>query len=125
MAAYTIKDMRERFNIPSSTLRYYEDIGLFPEVKRTKTNQRIYTDAHIERLCAINCFKRTGLPMTKIRDFFEYAEDLCTHIDDIILMMENHEKNILPRSLNVARILRRINASMQGGRPRCSECYSD
>lgn len=94
MNTYTIKEMREKFDIPSSTLRYYEEIGLFPEVKRTKTNQRIYTDEHIDRLHAINCFKRTGLPITQIHDFFEYSENIPCHIDEIILMMENHEKNI-------------------------------
>lgn len=95
MNTYTIKEMREKFDIPSSTLRYYEDLGLFPEVKRTKTNQRIYTDDHVNRLHTINCFKRTGLPMAKIHDFFEYSENLPDHIDDIIPMMENHEKNII------------------------------
>ena len=74
MNTYTIKEMREKFDIPSSTLRYYEEIGLFPEVMRTETNQRIYTDEHIDRLHAINCFKRTGLPMAKMHDFFEYAD---------------------------------------------------
>lgn len=44
MNTYTIKEMREKFDIPSSTLRYYEEIGLFPKVMRTETNQRIYTD---------------------------------------------------------------------------------
>lgn len=95
MNTYTIKEMREKFDIPSSTLRYYEDLGLFPEVKRTKTNQRIYTDEHIDRLNAIHCFKRTGLPMAQIHDFFRYAEDLHGHIDDIIQMMEDHEKDII------------------------------
>ena len=93
MNTYTIKEMREKFDIPSSTLRYYEEIGLFPEVMRTETNQRIYTDEHIDRLHAINCFKRTGLPMAKMHDFFEYAENLPCHIDDIIDMMEDHEKD--------------------------------
>lgn len=95
MNTYTIKEMREKFDIPSSTLRYYEEIGLFPKVMRTETNQRIYTDEHIDRLHAINCFKRTGLPMAKMHDFFEYAENLPCHIDDIIDMMEDHEKDII------------------------------
>lgn len=95
MKTYTIGEMREKFDIPSSTLRYYEEIGLFPEVKRTETNQRIYTEEHVERIHAINCFKRTGLPMAKIHDFFEYSTDISSHIDDIIFMMEDHEKNMI------------------------------
>ncbi len=127
MCTYTIKQIREKFNIPSSTLRYYEDLGLFPEVKRTKTNQRIYTDEHIDRLNAIHCFKRTGLPMAQIHDFFEYAKDLHGHIDDIILMMENHEKDIICQMEKMqqdlehiqqkVRFYNRIKTAMEDGTP--------
>ena len=108
MNTYTIKEMREKFNIPSSTLRYYEEIGLFPEVKRTGTNQRIYTDEHIDRLHAIHCFKRTGLPITKIQDFFKYSEDLPRHIDEIIIMMEDHEKDIIRQMEKMRQDLKHI-----------------
>ena len=57
--------------------------------------QRVYTDEHIDRLQAITCFKRTGLPMSKIHDFFEYAENLRDNIDKVVDMMENHEKYIV------------------------------
>ena len=76
MNTYTIKEIRDKFNIPSSTLRYYEETGLFPRVERTETNQRIYTDEHIDRLHAINCFKRTGLSISKMYDFFEFSKNL-------------------------------------------------
>jgi Predicted transcriptional regulators len=95
MNTYTIKEIRDKFNIPSSTLRYYEETGLFPRVERTETNQRIYTDEHIDRLHAINCFKRTGLSISKMYDFFEFSKNLPCHIDDIIFMMEDHERNII------------------------------
>lgn len=108
MKTYTIREMREKFDIPSSTLRYYEEIGLFPEVKRTETNQRIYTEEHVGRLHAINCFKRTGLPMAKMRDFFEYSTDISSHIDDIILMMEDHEKDIIEQMEKMQEDLKHI-----------------
>lgn len=95
MNTYTIKEIRDKFNIPSSTLRYYEETGLFPRVERTETNQRIYTDEHIDRLNAINCFKRTGLSISKMYDFFEFSKNLPCHIYDIIFMMEDHERNII------------------------------
>ena len=71
MNTYTIRDLSLRFNVPSSTLRYYEDMGLLENVGRTENNQRIYTDEHIRRLEGINCFKRTGLPIAKIQEFYK------------------------------------------------------
>ena len=133
MNTYTIKEIREKFDIPSSTLRYYEEIGLFPEVKRTETNQRIYTDEHIDRLHAIHCFKRTGLPISKIQEFFQYSKDLPRHIDDIILMMENHEKDIICQMEKMqqdlthiqqkVRYYNRIKAAMEQNEP--WPCFED
>ena len=95
MKTYNIREIGQIFDVPSSTLRYYEELGILPEVKRDEHKQRVYTDEHIDRLRAITCFKRTGLPMSKIHDFFEYAENLRDNIDKVVDMMENHEKYIV------------------------------
>ena len=95
MKTYHRREIGQIFDVPSSTLRYYEELGILPEVKRDEHKQRVYTDEHIDRLQAITCFKRTGLPMSKIHDFFEYAENLRDNIDKVVDMMENHEKYIV------------------------------
>ena len=95
MKTYNIREIGQIFDVPSSTLRYYEELGILPEVKRDEHKQRVYTDEHIDRLQAITCFKRTGLPMSKIHDFFEYAENLRDNIDKVVDIMENHEKYIV------------------------------
>ena len=95
MKTYNIREIGQIFDVPSSTLRYYEELGILPEVKRDEHKQRVYTDEYIDRLQAITCFKRTGLPMSKIHDFFEYAENLRDNIDKVVDMMENHEKYIV------------------------------
>ncbi|MBO5228668.1 MAG: MerR family transcriptional regulator [Lachnospiraceae bacterium] len=94
MKEYTIKEISNLFNVPSSTLRYYEDIGLLVNVGRTNNNQRIYTEEHLSRLKAIDCFKNTGLPITKMLDFFKYENNLAENIDNIITLVTEHEKSI-------------------------------
>lgn len=47
------------------------------------------------------------------------------HVMDIIADAKSIRLDVLLRLLNIARILRRINIHMQGGRLSCSECYSD
>ena len=44
---YTIREMSERFGLPASTLRYYEEIGLLTDVIHTESKKRIYTQQHI------------------------------------------------------------------------------
>lgn len=42
MDTYTIKEVSEMFHLPSSTLRYYEDLGILTNVERSKSGQRVY-----------------------------------------------------------------------------------
>lgn len=50
MDTYTIKEVSEMFHLPSSTLRYYEDLGILTNVGRSKSGQRVYIQGHINRL---------------------------------------------------------------------------
>ena len=92
---YTIRQISDLFKLPPSTLRYYEDLGLLTNVIHTASGARIYNQSHIDRLGGIMCFKRTGLSIAKIRQFYCYEEDLNAHAHDISQMMIDHEQDIL------------------------------
>ncbi|MDO5517938.1 MAG: MerR family transcriptional regulator [Clostridium sp.] len=91
MKTYTIKEVSEMFNFPASTLRYYEETGILPDVKRTSSGQRIYTYEHLCRLGAICCFKRTGMSISQLKDFFKYEENESEHIDDMLSLLNNQK----------------------------------
>ena len=93
MNTYTIREISERYHLPASTLRYYEEIGLLEHVGRTVNHQRIYTEEHIRRLDGINCFKNTGLPIAKIQEFYLYESDIPANIDKIIALVTKHEED--------------------------------
>ena len=92
---YTIRELSQKYNLPSSTLRYYEDMGLLTDVIHTEKGARIYTQKHIERLEGILCFKRTGLPIAKIQEYYRYETNIEEHIDAIVTMMSEQEQDIL------------------------------
>lgn len=94
MSEYSIKEISDKYNLPHSTLHYYEEIGLLENVERNKSGRRIYNDCHICRLDAIICFKNTGMSISDIKKFFMYEKNLETHIDEITYLMEKHNKNI-------------------------------
>lgn len=91
MKTYTIKEVSLMFDLPASTLRYYEDMALLEGVERNESKQRIYTKEHICRLNAINCFKNTGLSIAKIKEFFILEKDTANNIDKIINLLKEHE----------------------------------
>lgn len=67
---YTIGQISEMFNIPVSTLRYYDKEGLFPNMKR-ESNIRKFDDSEIETLRIIECLKKSGMDIKDIRRYME------------------------------------------------------
>ena len=55
---YSISDLSKKFDLPASTIRYYEKIGLLENVEHANSYRRVYNDSHIDRLNAIECFKK-------------------------------------------------------------------
>lgn len=94
MAEYTIQEISRMFHIPSSTLRYYEESGILPDIKRTSSGQRIFTDWHIKRLNAICCFKNTGMTIAQLKDFFSYEDSELENIDKILSLLEERKETV-------------------------------
>ena len=53
----TIAEASKKLNLSAYTLRYYEKIGLIPEVSRTKSGIRNYTEKDLEHLQSVICFR--------------------------------------------------------------------
>ena len=71
---YTIGQVSDIFNIPISTLRYYDKEGLFPYLKRSG-NIRKFSDSELEAIGIIECLKKSGLEIREIKQFFRWVEE--------------------------------------------------
>ena len=69
---YTIGQISSMFNIPVSTLRYYDKEGLFPDIQRN-SGIRKFTDKEIETLHVIECLKKSGLEIKNIKQFMKWC----------------------------------------------------
>ncbi|MGN1168072.1 MAG: MerR family transcriptional regulator [Lachnospiraceae bacterium] len=78
---YTIGQVAEMFNLPISTLRYYDKEGLFPNLER-KGNIRQFSDTELEAIRVIECLKKSGLEIKDIKQFFKWvSEGSSTYAD--------------------------------------------
>ena len=71
---YTIGQVSEMFDIPVSTLRYYDKEGLFPNLKRAG-GIRQFDDDELELLRIIECLKKTGLEIKDIKKFVAMVQE--------------------------------------------------
>ena len=71
---YTIGQVSDMFNLPISTLRYYDKEGFFPNLER-KGNIRHFGNYELETIRVIECLKRSGLEIKDIKQFFEWVTE--------------------------------------------------
>lgn len=65
----TISEVGEKYGITADTLRYYERIGMLPQVGRTPGGIRDYTPEDISRPELILCLRGAGLPIEAIIEY--------------------------------------------------------
>lgn len=69
---YTIGQVSEMFDLPISTLRYYDKQGLFPGMVRV-SGIRKFSDTEIDALTVIECLKKSGLEIKDIKRFMDWC----------------------------------------------------
>lgn len=68
---YSIQEVSKITGLPSSTLRYYEEIGLLEPVARTASGYRSYSDADLRRITFVKKLRRIGMSVEKMCAFVD------------------------------------------------------
>ncbi len=63
----TIAQVREITGLSARTLRYYEELGLLPGVRRRAGGRRVYGADEVERLRFIQRLKTLGLSLAEVK----------------------------------------------------------
>ena len=66
--ALSIGEVCARCGVSSRTVRYYEELGLLPGVRRRAGGRRVYGAEELERLRFIQRLKTLGLSLAEIRE---------------------------------------------------------
>lgn len=90
---YTIGQISEIFNLPVSTLRYYDKQGLFPNIQR-ESGIRKFSDNEIEALRVIECLKKSGLEIKDIKQFMEWCSKGSSTYPNRRKLMEKQRKTV-------------------------------
>jgi DNA-binding transcriptional MerR regulator len=86
----SIAQVRELTGLSARTLRYYEELGLLPGVRRRAGGRRVYGADEIERLRFIQRLKAMGLSLAQVKELNAvYAiggstHDMLGRLDDLL-----------------------------------------
>jgi DNA-binding transcriptional MerR regulator len=64
----SISQVRELTGLSARTIRYYEELGLLPGVRRRAGGRRVYGPDEIERLRFIQRLKAMGLSLAQVKE---------------------------------------------------------
>lgn len=90
---YTIGQVAEMFNMPVSTLRYYDNEGLFPSLKR-ESGIRRFSDNETETLKLIECLKKSGLEIKDIKQFMQWCTEGSSTYQQRKELFERQKKEV-------------------------------
>lgn len=74
----TIKEVCEKYDITSDTLRYYERVGVIPKVTRTAGGIRNYSEEDIKWVENAICMRSAGVPVEMVIEYvrlFQMGDD--------------------------------------------------
>lgn len=92
---FTIGEVAQKTGLSISKLRYYDEHGLIPNIKRTSSGLRKFSNENLEALSLIECLKSSGMQLKEIKEFMKWCAQGEKTIDKRLDMFNTQEKNIL------------------------------
>lgn len=105
---YTIGQVSDMFDLPVSTLRYYDKEGLFPGLNRT-SGIRQFSENEIEALRVIECLKKTGLQIKDIKQFMSWCMEGSSTYTKRKELLESQKKQVEAEIIKLNKTLDMLN----------------
>lgn len=93
--SYSIREASKITGLPSSTLRYYESIGIIEPIERGETSKhRAFSQRDIDILDTIACLNATGMALDDMRSYIANLSDNETHVDDQVALLKRQKERL-------------------------------
>ncbi|MHC3757760.1 MerR family transcriptional regulator [Staphylococcus succinus] len=87
-----ISEVSQKMEISIDTLRYYEKIGIIPQISRTNGGVRNYTEDDLNWINLAKCMRQSGLSIEALAHYlelFQQGED--TQAERLAILSEQRE----------------------------------
>ncbi|MNH98731.1 HTH-type transcriptional regulator AdhR [compost metagenome] len=92
-----IKEAAEKIGLPTHTLRYYEQEGLLPFIKRDENGNRIFNEGDLLWLELIVCLRKTDIPLSELRAVVELTKEGDSTASQRKQIFEKHKEKMLEK----------------------------
>ena len=91
----TIKEVCEKYNLTADTLRYYERVGVIPEVTRTAGGIRDYKETDLAWVENAVCMRDAGVPVEMLIEYVKLFQEGDSTIDARTNLLKEAREQIL------------------------------
>jgi DNA-binding transcriptional MerR regulator len=92
-----IGELTQRSGVPTSALRYYEQVGLLPAPRRTSAGYRVYDPEVLPRLNFIRAAQAVGLSLTDIREILRIRDSGDAPCRHVLTLLEQRRAEVAAR----------------------------
>lgn len=95
MKYLSIGEAAAELDIPDSTIRYYEKMGLLPLIERDNAGRRIFSEDQMTLLGTVMCLKNTHMPISDIKQYVDWIVEGERTLERRLEMMNSHKQAVL------------------------------
>ena len=92
MKTCTIGEIEQKFNLTKSTIRYYDEEGLIPNLMRDENGNRIFSSENVNTIQSIECLKKTGMPIKEIKNYVRLIQEGDSTLNKRLTFFEERER---------------------------------
>ena len=85
---YSMKETSIKTGLSYDTLKYYCNEGLIPNVKRNKSNYRVFDDNDINWINNLSCLKKCGMSIIEMKEYLKLCLKGISSIPDRQIMLD-------------------------------------
>lgn len=104
----TIKEVSQKYNISSDTLRYYERVGMIPPVTRTASGIRDYREADLGWVELALCMRGAGLPVEAMIEYVRLCQQGDSTIEARMLLLKEQMETLLEQKAQIENTIKRL-----------------
>jgi DNA-binding transcriptional MerR regulator len=113
---YTIGQLANAAGVPTSTVRYYEQVGLVKPSSRSGGNYRLYGEEALERLRFIRAAQATGFTADDVTLMLGHRHASAASCEEVQVLIENRLVNLKRRMEDLRHVERVLRSALDACR---------
>lgn len=110
---YTISQVAHAADIPTTTVRYYERVGLVEPEDRSAGNYRLYSGESLRKLKFIRAAQAIGFTLDDVKALLSTPKNTAASCREVQSLIENRLAEVDQRLKDLRHVQRVLNMSLQ------------